>query len=314
MAALAQIGLTSTPMNGIEHAGGDRHAQGVVDEREEQVLPDIPHRRAAETSGADDRARSPLTSVIPALSMATSVPVPIAMPTAASASAGASLTPSPAIATTRPSCCSRRTTSRFWSGRTPAMTSSMPSVAADRASGGLVVAGQHDDPQAVGVQQADRLRRRGLDRIGDGEKAREPSIDRSEHHRLATLPTSVGFGRERRRLPHPDVRAALRCRAMTRRLVNHSRSRLHRSCDSKPAARGHRRARSLRAPPTMAAGERMLARLLESGRQAEHVRLPRTGDDCMYVRERRLALPSACPSCRRRACRPSRGARALRRS
>ena len=46
--------------------------------------------------------RSPLRSVTPALSMATSVPVPMAMPTSAAASAGASLTPSPAIATTRP--------------------------------------------------------------------------------------------------------------------------------------------------------------------------------------------------------------------
>ena len=47
--------------------------------------------------------RSPLSSVTPALSMATSVPVPMAMPTSAAASAGASLTPSPAMATTRPS-------------------------------------------------------------------------------------------------------------------------------------------------------------------------------------------------------------------
>jgi hypothetical protein len=47
--------------------------------------------------------RSPLTSVIAALSMATSVPVPMAMPTVASASAGASLMPSPAMATEWPS-------------------------------------------------------------------------------------------------------------------------------------------------------------------------------------------------------------------
>ena len=47
--------------------------------------------------------KSPLTSVICALLIATSVPVPIAMPTSALASAGASLMPSPAIATTRPS-------------------------------------------------------------------------------------------------------------------------------------------------------------------------------------------------------------------
>ena len=43
-------------------------------------------------------------------SIATSVPVPIARPRSACASAGASLTPSPTIATTRPSAWSRRTT------------------------------------------------------------------------------------------------------------------------------------------------------------------------------------------------------------
>src|SRR5439155_154408 len=47
--------------------------------------------------------RSPLTRAMPALAIATSVPVPIAMPTVACASAGASFTPSPAIATSRPS-------------------------------------------------------------------------------------------------------------------------------------------------------------------------------------------------------------------
>src|SRR5258707_1147778 len=46
--------------------------------------------------------RSPLSSVTPALSIATSVPVPMATPTSAAAIAGASLTPSPAMPTTRP--------------------------------------------------------------------------------------------------------------------------------------------------------------------------------------------------------------------
>ena len=83
----------------------------VVDEGEEQVLADVAHRRRATAAApARCRARSPFTSVTPALSIATSVPVPMAMPTSAAASAGASLTPSPAIATTRPSLRSRWTT------------------------------------------------------------------------------------------------------------------------------------------------------------------------------------------------------------
>ncbi len=74
--------------------------------------------------------RSPLTSVTPALSIATSVPVPMAMPTSACASAGASLMPSPAIATLRPSACSRLTWSALSSGSTSASASSMPSCRA----------------------------------------------------------------------------------------------------------------------------------------------------------------------------------------
>jgi len=50
---------------------------------------------------------------MPALSVAISVAEPMAMPTSATASAGASLTPSPAIATTRPSRFSFSTTALF---------------------------------------------------------------------------------------------------------------------------------------------------------------------------------------------------------
>src|SRR5215207_8384051 len=53
--------------------------------------------------------RSPEISVTSAASIATSVPVPIATPTSDWASAGASLIPSPTIATSFPSSCSRRT-------------------------------------------------------------------------------------------------------------------------------------------------------------------------------------------------------------
>ena len=74
--------------------------------------------------------RSPLTSVIPALCMATSVPVPMAMPTSASLSAGASLMPSPAIATCRPVARSAFTLATFPSGSTSASTASRPRVLA----------------------------------------------------------------------------------------------------------------------------------------------------------------------------------------
>ena len=69
---------------------------------------------------------SPPRSVIPADSMATSVPVPIAIPTSAWASAGASLTPSPAIATILPSDWSFFIFSILSCGKTWAITSSIP--------------------------------------------------------------------------------------------------------------------------------------------------------------------------------------------
>ena len=70
--------------------------------------------------------RSPLTSVTWALFIATSVPVPMAMPTSAFAKAGASLMPSPAMATMRPSFCSRSINMSLSAGLTSPCTSSMP--------------------------------------------------------------------------------------------------------------------------------------------------------------------------------------------
>ncbi len=44
--------------------------------------------------------------------------------------------------------------------------------------GGAVVAGEHDDADALGMKVGDRLRRRLLDRIGDGDDAGRLAIDR----------------------------------------------------------------------------------------------------------------------------------------
>ncbi len=58
--------------------------------------------------------------------MAASVPVPMARPRSAWARAAASLTPSPAIATTRPAAWSSLMTAALPAGSTPAISSSMP--------------------------------------------------------------------------------------------------------------------------------------------------------------------------------------------
>src|SRR6202162_1682742 len=45
---------------GIERPGRDRHARGVVDEGEEQVLADVAHRRRGEPAGPHDAGRGAL--------------------------------------------------------------------------------------------------------------------------------------------------------------------------------------------------------------------------------------------------------------
>ncbi len=138
--------------------------------------------------------RSPFTSVTPALSIATSVPVPMAMPTSAAARAGASFTPSPAMATTRPSSRSRRISACLSAGSTSATTSAMSSLPGDRLGRGAVVAGQHDDAQPEGAQATQRLRRRRLDRVGDGDHPGGAAFDRQIQHRRAIAPQRIGFG------------------------------------------------------------------------------------------------------------------------
>ena len=113
--------------------------------------------------------RSPDIRVTPADSMATSVPVPIAMPTSADASAGASLTPSPTIATACPRAWRSATAAALPSGRTSAMTRSMPAAPRDRLGGPSVVAGEHRDLETEPMELGDRLDRARLERVGDGD-------------------------------------------------------------------------------------------------------------------------------------------------
>src|SRR5882672_1039589 len=99
--------------------------------------------------------RSPLSSVMPALSIATSEPVPMAMPTSAAASAGASFTPSPAIATTRPSAQARHHFA-LAVGQDVGLDLGDAEAARDGERGGAVVAGKHDDVQAGLPQRRER--------------------------------------------------------------------------------------------------------------------------------------------------------------
>ena len=234
--------------------------------------------------------RSPLTSVTPALSIATSVPVPIAIPTSACASAGASLMPSPAIATTRP-CCLQPL------ARPPPSAPAAPRprprrCRAARATASAVV---RLSPVSIttakpfGVQRLDRLRRRRLDRIGDADEPGRLAVDRDEHHRLPVAAQRVRRGRAAAR----HRRRALRQqRSVADRHAAGRRPCPRRPCpvtDSKSATVDGRDA-ALRAPATIAAASGCSLTCLEA--RGEPQQLARR-------RRRHAARPSRASACLR---------------
>ena len=138
--------------------------------------------------------RSPLTSVTPALSIATSVPVPMAMPTSAAASAGASLTPSPAMATTRPSRRRRSTIAPLVLGQHLGLDLGDAELRGHGLGGGGVVAGQHDHADAGLLQAASAPGVVALIGIGDGDHAGGLPVDGDEDRGGAVLAQAVRLG------------------------------------------------------------------------------------------------------------------------
>ena len=234
--------------------------------------------------------------------MATSVPVPMDRPRSAWASAGASLTPSPTMATTRPSACRRRMTSALSEGRTSAMTSSMPTSAATaRAVVSLSpVSRTGRSPSACSdaTASADVV----LDGVGDDEHGAwrvRPSRRRS---RSARAPRRPGGRRRARpgRCMRPVGRAAAgrptmsACPSTMPSTPRPSRLAKPSTAASGPAAAGGR-GDGLR--------DRVLGGVLERADQAQRLvalarrrrRRPRRGSSCRWSR---------CRSCRARRCRP----------
>ena len=178
---------------------GERDRGDVVAERPGQVLLDRAQRRAA-TAGSRRRRRAGRRRRAsgPTASIATSVPVPIARPRSAWASAGASLTPSPTIATTRPSACSRRTTSALSGGQHLGDHLVDADLGGDGARGRLVVAGQQHRPQPERPQRGDGLGGRRLDGVGDDEQRAGRAVPAGGDRRSAR---GLGAARARRRAP-----------------------------------------------------------------------------------------------------------------
>ena len=127
----------------VEQPGrGQRQRRHVVGERPEQVALDgAEGARDSRIASAATR-RSPRTRVRSPASIATSVPVPMARPRSAWASAAASLTPSPTMATVRPSACSRSTTADLVLGQHLGDHLVDADLGGDRPATACVVAGQ----------------------------------------------------------------------------------------------------------------------------------------------------------------------------
>ena len=138
--------------------------------------------------------RSPLSSVMPADSIATSVPVPIAMPTSAAASAGASLTPSPAMATTRPSFRKRFNHLAFVLRQNLRFDFRNAKLARHDFRRRSIVAGEHHDADTRFLQRANGLKRGRLDRVGHSHHAGRLAVDRGEDCGRAVDPQIIGRG------------------------------------------------------------------------------------------------------------------------
>ena len=62
---------------------------------------------------------------------------------------------------------------------------------------GAIVAGQHDDGDALRLQRRECRRRRRLDRIGDGEEAGELAVDGDENDRGTVVAQALGVVAQR---------------------------------------------------------------------------------------------------------------------
>src|SRR6185312_1326107 len=166
-------------------ASGDRHAKCVENESEEEVLANVAHDCSAQSSGADDPVQVTLDQrdcralhrhvcsrahCDPDVGGCErrSIVDPVA----------GHCHPAPFFAELlylRLLLIGQHVCHHFVDAETPR----------DGFSCTTIVAGQHDDPNAVTVQRLDCAGRTILDRVGDGHEASELAVDTHEHHAVA---------------------------------------------------------------------------------------------------------------------------------
>ena len=172
IAALAQIGLMSMPVNGIQHAGRDRHARPRC-----RRTPGTGSAGCSASSrgSAAARGRCPRRSPLHerdagALDGDVGAGAHGDADVACAASAGASLMPSPAIATTRPSRCSRRRPRAFCRAA-PRRSPRRCRPARHRLAVARLSPVSITMRRPSACSSRDRLGRRRLDRIRDADEA-----------------------------------------------------------------------------------------------------------------------------------------------
>ncbi len=192
IAALANIGLSSSPNTGIEHPGRQRHAQHVVEEGEEQVLPDVAQRGLAQPPGPGDAAQIPLHQRHPGA---------LHGDVRARAHGDAHVRLSQR----------RRVVDAISRHRHHPALGLEPlhhvalglgqhlgdhlvdaQLARHRLRRGAAVAREHHHAQALLAQQCERLGRGGLDGIRHAEQPRGTAVHHHEDHRLSLAPQRLG--------------------------------------------------------------------------------------------------------------------------
>ena len=179
---------------------------------------------------------------------------------------GASLTPSPTIATTRPSACRRRTTSALPPGSTSAITSSMPDLGRHGARRRGGVAGEQHRAAARGrAAAATASALDGLDRVGHHQQS--PHARRPRRRRPPCAPAPAPRPGRRSSVPS-SVQPPL---GEQRGAADHDRTALDHALHAEPLAvrealdgAGGRPAR--RGPPGDGPGDRVLGAVLQRAR------------------------------------------------
>jgi hypothetical protein len=191
-----------------EHAGRDRHAHCVVDEGEEQVLADVAHLACDSRRARTIPVRSPFSRVTPAPSWRH----PCRPPGDAHICGGQrwrviDASPRHSDDAALPlELFHHRALLVRQDVRLDLLNSEPPG---ERLGGRAVIARQHDEANAISLKRLERLRRRSLHGVRDGENPGRPAINAAKDRALRATgeaghrPAPSGRTRNRRRQPDP---------------------------------------------------------------------------------------------------------------